>query len=59
MSYILADVLLRDEELRSKIIVYNDLAVLHRQRTYTSKHQVLGNLVGKSPHGYKENVRSS
>lgn len=59
MSYILADVNFRDEELRSDIIVYNYLAVLQGQRAYTSEHKVLGNLVGKSPHGDEENIHGS
>ena len=59
MAYILTNSLFRNEELCSKVIFYDNLAVLHSQRAYSSKDKVLGNLICKSFHGDEENIGSS
>ena len=59
MAYILTNVLFRNEELCSKVIFDDDLAVLHSQSAYSGKHKVLGNLICKSFHGDEENIGSS
>ena len=54
--YILADMLLRNEELRTEVILCHYLIVLYGHRPNSSKYQVLGNFVRKSSHTDQKDI---
>lgn len=51
--------LVRNEKLRSQIIIHDCFTINYCHGSYASKYQVFGNFVGESSHVYEKNIGRS